>query len=74
MQKSNSNNNPGLYIIEFSPPPLGGGGEIKGSGDGEGNQRGEKREKKGNLGKIKLLTVLNHKTRLLNNNFTLFKP
>ena len=28
-----------------------GGGEITGSGDGEGNQRGKKR-KKGNLGKI----------------------
>ena len=35
----------GLYIIEFSPPP-GGGGKIKGSGDGEGNQRGKKEKKR----------------------------
>ena len=36
--------------ILLSPPPVG-VGEIKGSGDEEGNQRGKKR-KKGNLGKI----------------------
>ena len=35
----------GLYIIEFSPPPVG-GGEIKGSGDGEENQRGKKEKKR----------------------------
>ena len=34
----------GLYIIEFSLLP--GGGGIKGFGDGEGNQGGKKREKK----------------------------
>ena len=37
------------------------GKEWKGSGDGEGNLRGEK-DKKENLGKIKLLTVLDHKS------------
>ena len=37
---------PVLYIIEF--PPVG-VGEIKGSGDEEGNQRGKK-EKKGKFG------------------------
>ena len=45
---------------------------IKGSGDGEGNQRGKKRKKE-NLGKIQLLTVLNHKTQLVKHNLTLFK-
>ena len=34
----------GLYIIEF-PPPWG-GGKIKGSGDGEENQRGKKKKKR----------------------------
>ena len=47
--------------ISLSSPPSRGGGEIKGSGDGEGNLRGEK-EKKRKFGKIKLLTVLNHKS------------
>ena len=37
---------PGLYIIEFSPPPGGGGKKIKGSGDGEENQRGKKGKKR----------------------------
>ena len=36
--------NAGLYILEFSPPRWGGG--IKGSGDGEGNQRGKKEKKR----------------------------
>ena len=36
----------GLYIIEFSPPPVGGGKKIKGSGDGEGNLRGKKEKKR----------------------------
>ena len=49
---------PDLYIFEFSPP-LVGGEKIKGSGDGEGNQKGEK-EKKRKFGENKLLTVLNH--------------
>ena len=35
----------GLYIVEFPPSPWG-GGEIKGSGDGEGNQRGKKEQKR----------------------------
>ena len=35
----------GLYILEFSLPPVG-GGKIKGSGDGEGNLRGKKEKKR----------------------------
>ena len=35
---------PGLYIIEFPPPPW--GGEIKGFGNGEENQRGKKEKKR----------------------------
>ena len=40
-------------------------GEIKGSGDREGNQRGKKRRKKRNL------TVSNYKTQLVKHNLTL---
>ena len=36
----------GLYILEFSPPPVGGGKKIKRSGDGEGNLRGDKEKKR----------------------------
>ena len=34
----------------------------------------KKRKKKGNLGKISLFTVPNHKTRLVKHNSSLFKP
>ena len=47
-QRPQKNKKAGLYILEF-PPPGGGGKKIKGSGDGEGNQKGKK-EKKRNFG------------------------
>ena len=50
--------NAGLNIVSHSPPPVGGGN--KGFGDGEKNVRGKK-EKKENLGKLKLLAVPNQK-------------
>ena len=37
---------PGLYIIEFPPPPHGGGMEIEEFGDGEGDQKGKKEKKR----------------------------
>ena len=36
----------GLYIIEFSPPPGGGGKKIKGFRSGEENPRGKKEKKR----------------------------
>ena len=50
----------GLYIIRVPPPSVG-------FGDG-------KKSKKENLGKIKLLTVLNHKNYLVKHNLTQLKP
>ena len=42
----NLNINPGVYIVEFSPPGGGGGKKSKDFGNGEGNQRGKKKGKK----------------------------
>ena len=64
-------NDSGLYILEFSPP--GGGGKSKGLEMGK-EMKGEKKRKKGNLGKMQLFTVPNHKTQLVKHNLTLFKP
>ena len=37
-----------MYIIEYSPPPVGGGNEFKGFGGGEGIQRrGEEIQREG---------------------------
>ena len=41
----------GLYILEFPPPPVGGGKKSKGLEMGK-EMKGGKKRKKGNLGKI----------------------
>ena len=35
----------GVYNVEYSPPPVGGGNKIKWFGDGEENQKLEKKKK-----------------------------
>ena len=37
--------NPGVYKVEYFPPPGGGGNKIKRFGDGEENQKFEKKKK-----------------------------
>ena len=37
--------NAGVYNVEYSPPPVGGGNKIKWFGDGEENQKLEKKKK-----------------------------
>ena len=39
------------FFLSFKQAPVGGGEEIKGFGDGEGNQRGRKEKKKKIWGK-----------------------
>ena len=45
MNETNRMNETGMYKVEYSPPPVGGGNKIKRFGDGEKNQNQEKKKK-----------------------------